>query len=199
MSRFVLVVASVIFAIAFWIYNKGVFKGRHTPAIAAWGVYVLVTFVNSTINLDLTADWVNTLVLFTDFAGCTLTFFVVLFKQKGKIQVDDTDKKIVLVSLVAVLIWKMTGVAWIGDVFNLVAYTFAFLPTLRNVLANPKNEPSLPWIMWVGALGLNVFALSVNPKTSWMDYISPVIYILYHGIIALLALRPQKIHLHDTM
>ena len=193
MSAALLLSASAVFLIAFVMYNKGVLTGKTLPAFTSWSLFSLITFVNGATYLDLTASWVNTVVLFTDCFTCTVTMIIVLIRLKCKVVVDETDKRIALISLIAVLLWVVSNSAWQGNLLNQVAYTLAFIPTYRNVLKDAKNEPTKPWLMWTFAFVLDIVALKLQPTTQVMDYVSPVICLVYHGGVMVLSLRKPRL------
>jgi len=188
-SSALLLAASAIFLIAFVMYNRGILRGKNTPAFAAWSVFSLITLVNCVTYLQFTKSWVNVAVLFTDFVICAGTTLIVLVHLRGKVCVDQTDKAIVLVSLSAVLLWTVFNTAIGGNLLNQVAYTLTFIPTYRNVLRNPNDEPTLPWALWTMAFVLNIIALALQPQAQPIDYVSPVVCLMHHVAITLLSRR----------
>ncbi len=183
--------ASATFLVAFWIYNEGVILGKNLPAFAAWGLFSLITLINSLTYLSWTANFVNVAVLLTDFVVCVGTTLVVLIRLKGHVHVDEKDKWITLVSLIAVLLWVLYRTAAGGNLINQIAYCLAFIPTYRNVLRDPRNEPTRPWLLWTLAFVLNIIALTLQPKTQLMDYVSPMICLAHHTAITALSLRKR--------
>lgn len=189
MSTLLLLAGSAMFLIAFWIYNKGVITGKNLPAFAAWAVFSLITFVNCLTYLSWTASFINIAVLLTDFVVCVGTTVAILIRLKGRVRLDNTDKLIMLISLVAVGIWVMFKAAAAGNLFNQAAYTITFLPIYRNALRNPRNEPTMPWFLWTIAFVLNLVALWLQPTTQAMDYVSPAVCLVHHAAITVLSLR----------
>ncbi len=191
-----LLLASATFLVAFWMYNKGVILGKNLPAFAAWGLFSLITLINCLTYLTWTASIINIAVLLTDFVICVGTTLIVLVRLGGRVQMDEGDKWITFVSLVAVLLWVLYRTAAGGNLINQIAYCLAFIPTYRNVLRDSRNEPTKPWLLWTIAFVMNVIALTLQPKTQLMDYVSPIICFVHHAAITTLSLRkPQPIQM----
>jgi hypothetical protein len=172
-------------------YNKGVLTGLNTPAFAAWAVFSVITLVNCLTYLDWTAHWTNILLFATDFVICVGTSIAVLIKFRGVVQVDWKDKGIALISLAAVGLWIAYN-AEAGNWMNQVAYSLAFIPTYRNVLRSPSDEPTKPWLIWTVAFVLNIIALTIDPESQRMDYVTPSVCLAHHTIVTLLSLRKSK-------
>jgi hypothetical protein len=117
---------------------------------------------------------------------------IILIRLKGKVHIDLKDKLIALVSIIAIAIWMMYRTAAIGNLINQVAYTLAFVPNYRNVLRDSRNEPTKPWLLWTIAFVLNIIALSLQPKTQSMDYVSPVICLVHHAAMTTLSMRKPQ-------
>lgn len=188
MSTLLLLSASAIFLIAFVMYNKGVLAGKNTPAFAAWGLFSVITAVNCVTYLAWTESWINIAVLFTDFIVCVGTAIIILIRLRWRVKVDWQDGTIALISIIAIVLWKVLG-AETGNWFNQVAYTTAFFPNYRNVWRNPQDEPTKPWLLWTIAFVLNIIALALKQNTQPMDYVSPVICLVYHALMTVLSLR----------
>ncbi|MEK7608350.1 MAG: hypothetical protein AAB495_02130 [Patescibacteria group bacterium] len=131
----------------------------------------------------------NVVVLLTDFIICIGVSVTVIVSLKGRVRVDQKDKVIVLISLIAVLLWTIFKTAVGGNLLNQVAYTLALIPTYRNVLRNPKDEPTLPWVLWTIAFVINIVALALQSQVNPMDYVSPVVCVIHHAAITVLSMR----------
>ncbi|MDZ4784509.1 MAG: hypothetical protein SGJ02_00375 [bacterium] len=187
-----MLLACAIFLWAFWIYNKGVIFGHHTPAFTGWALFSIITFVNFRTYLDWTGEWINIVVFFTDFFICSATTLMILIRLKGKVRVDRGDIQIASVSLFAIVLWVIFQKAQIGNLINLVAYSLAFVPIYRNVLKDPRNEPTKPWATWAFAFLINIVVLKIQSVTTIMDYVSPIVYFIHHAAIGVLSLRKSK-------
>jgi hypothetical protein len=188
-STFLLLLASAIFLVAFVDYNKGVLAGKNIPAFAAWAVFSIITLVNGVTYLDWTAQWINTAVIFTDCIVCIGTTVAILIRLKGRVSVDRTDKQIVCISLIAIVLWVVFHAAAAGNLLNQIAYTLAFVPNYRNVWRNPSDEPTRPWGIWTMAFVLNLGALMFQPKTQTMDYVTPSVCLFHHLVMTVLSKR----------
>lgn len=191
MSNLLLLSASAIFLVAFVMYNKGIITGANTPAFAAWGVFSLISAVNCATYLSWTENWINVAVLFSDFVVCTGTVLIVLIRRGLKVRVDWFDGIVALISVIAIVLWKLSD-ASVGNWFNQIAYSMAFIPTYRNAWRNPKDEPTKPWLLWAIAFAINIVALALRENSQPMDYVSPVICLIYHSIMVGLSLRQPK-------
>ncbi|MEX2052782.1 MAG: hypothetical protein WD898_00985 [Candidatus Paceibacterota bacterium] len=192
MSTFLIVVASLIFIIAFIDYNRSMFKGKSMPVFTGWALFTIITIVNVVINLSFTAKWTTTLLLATDWLICTGTSALIIMWMKGNVSIDKRDKQVAVISALAVMLWIAFKNRAVGVWLNQIAYSLAFIPTFRNVRRNPSDEPTRPWLVWTFAFILDIVALKLDLTSVGLDFVAPSVCLVWHATVTLLSLRKVK-------
>jgi len=187
-SNGLFLLASAIFLVAFWLYNRDFLRGGFVPAFAAWGVFTVITCVNSVTYLKVTASWMTIALFATDFFVCAGTSAIILYRTKFRVTVSVRDWLIALGSLLSIIPWIVFRKAAGGNLLNLIPYSIAWIP----IHLNWREEPTLPWLLDSIAFALNIAALAIQHDRHWVDYISPVVCLFHHSLITILSMRSSK-------
>lgn len=181
--------ATVIFVIAFLIYNKDLLAGKTKPSIVSWALFTFITLINSSSYYVMTnGDLRKCSVAFTDFTICFVTLVAVIFKGRMP-KLDAFDKGAFAIGLCSVGIWAAFQSATYANVILQVANVIAFSPTYKSVYKNPEHEPALPWLLWTGAFTLNITVVIMRWAGHPEDLVSPITGLCLHCGVGLLALR----------
>ena len=95
-STIITLTAGAIFLYAFVLYNKDLISAKTAPSFVSWLIFSIVTGINGASYLDMTGDWVKTVVAFTDFGGCIVTFALLVFLHAHGRRLDVLDKTILV-------------------------------------------------------------------------------------------------------
>lgn len=189
MATVLTLVASAIFLIAFVMYNKDMLAGKTSPSIVSWALFSFITAINSSSYLVMSGDWVKTVVAFTDCFICLITVTIALFRKGDRSKLDLPDKLILAVGVLSLGVWWMFHSAMYANLILQGCYIFAFYPTYRNVMKNPRNEPAIPWLLWAFAFVLSIVVVILRWERHPADFANPIMCLVQHAAIGLLALR----------
>ena len=79
-SLLITATASLIFLVAFVLYNKDILKNNTRPNIVTWSLFVLITLINATSYISMTGDAIKSVLAFTDLFACTIITLFILSK-----------------------------------------------------------------------------------------------------------------------
>ncbi|HUC01815.1 MAG TPA: hypothetical protein VMA75_02840 [Candidatus Paceibacterota bacterium] len=189
MATVLTLVASVIFLIAFVMYNKDMLAGKTSPSIVSWALFSFITVINSSSYLVMSGDWVKTVVAFTDCFICLVTLTILLLRKGRGSKLDLPDKLILVVGALSLGAWWMFHSAMYANLILQGCYILGFLPTYRNVMKDSRNEPAAPWLIWAFAFVLSIVVVILRWEGHPADLANPIMCFVQHAAIGLLALR----------
>lgn len=187
--------ASAVDLVFSYFYNRDQIHNRNNPNLVSWVLWSFVTVIETTSHGSLTGDWIKTTTLITDALFVGITTLILLFRGvKGNLtSLSSWDKLAIIIGIISLLVWKFSSVLT-ANVIIQFAYFLAFLTTYIGVWKDPSREPAKIWFVWTAVFffgGVVVVLLRWNGQ--WEDLISPVIYVILHAIVGVLALRrPTK-------
>lgn len=181
-------IATLIFIIAFVIYNKDILRESTRPNIITWSLFVLITLINATSYVSMTGDLVKSVLAFTDLFVCTIITSLILFKGYYP-KLSIVEKLVILFSVSSVLIWIILRSATYANLLLQFGYILAFVPTYLGVYKNSSAEKALPWFLWTLSFVINMVVITIRWSGAWQDFVNPSIAVLLHLGLALLALR----------
>lgn len=185
------ILSSFIFLWFFIIYNKDILKGLVKPNIVTWGIFSLITLINSITYIAFTHDILKGMLLFTDFFTCIIITLFILFKSNN-FKLNILEKIIIFLSASSLILWSLLHNAVYANLLLQPAYILAFIPTLKNVWENPQNENSLVWFMWALSFVLTIVVVIIRWQNNLADLANPLIALILHTSVGLLALRKIK-------
>jgi hypothetical protein len=191
-SIFLTSIASLIFLVAFVLYNKDILKDNTRPNIVTWGLFVLITFINATSYFSMTGDLVKSVLAFTDLFVCTIITLLILHKGYYS-KLNIAEKLVIVFAFVSVIAWVLLRSATFANLLLQPAYILAFVPTYLNAYKNPKTERALPWFLWALSFVFSIIVISLRWDGAWQDFFNPSIALLLHFGVGSLALRNIKI------
>ncbi len=191
-SLILTILSSLIFLGFFILYNKNILNGSIKPNIVTWSLFALITLINSLTYISFTHDIFKGALAFTDCFTCIIITSLILFKNQN-FKINTSEKVIILLSILSLIIWYILHSAVYANLLLQPAYILAFIPTLKNVWKNPKDESTLVWLMWAVSFILTIMVIIIRWENNWADLINPLIALILHTSVGLLALRKIKI------
>lgn len=185
------ILSSLIFLVFFVLYNKNILNGSIKPNIVTWSLFALITLINSITYISFTHDAFKSALAFTDCFTCIVITSMILFKNRH-FELVTLEKIIILLSILSLLIWYILHSATYANLLLQPAYILAFVPTLKNVWKNPKDESTLVWLMWALSFILTIIVIFIRWENNWPDLINPSIALILHTSVGFLALRKIK-------
>lgn len=122
--------------------------------------------------------------------ACFLTGFYFLII--GKFKKPKTYEVIILLVDIAITIyWIVCDDTVATQILLQISVIASFAPIIKETYADPSSEIRRPWVIWSIAYTLLLFA--EWPSSELWKLIYPINYIIWHGIMAILAKpRPSK-------
>jgi glucan phosphoethanolaminetransferase (alkaline phosphatase superfamily) len=189
-SPFIIAVGSLIFLVAFVIYNKDILRGNTRPNIVTWSLFALITLINSTSYISMTGDLVKSVLAFTDFFVCAIITFFILFKGYYS-KLSIFEKLVIVFSAASIFAWVIFRSATFANLLLQPGYILAFIPTYVNAYKNPLTERALPWFLWAFSFILSIIVVIMRWEGAWQDIVNPSIALLLHFGVGMLALRKK--------
>jgi hypothetical protein len=190
-SLLITLASSLIFLIAFVIYNKDILKGNTRPNIISWCLFVLVTLINSTSYISMTGDVIKSALAFTDLFTCVVITCLIIFKGYYS-KLNIVEILVIIFSAVSLCAWVLLRSATFANLFLQPAYVLAFVPTYLSVYKSPSAERALPWFMWAFCFVLSIIIVVVRWVGAWEDLTYYILAFLLHSGLGLLALRGKR-------
>jgi hypothetical protein len=203
------ILAGVLQAVGYAIYIWQALRSQLVPNATSWLMFAYGTLLLTVLEFDLDAHW-QVLVLPTVCSFCAVIVSIICRLKQGRWGLPEeavdwvafgTDLGLTATYVSGMLAARYgladaasaTPLAVAVLVATNASTVVAFMPILRSVWQDPGSEHWLPWIVWSAAyatLLLVTFLTAAGSSPSLFIY--PVICLLTHGLVALLALRGGK-------
>lgn len=188
MARLLEVCSIILFFISFLPYAVEIVKDRIKPVTATWAVWALLDLIT------LFALWQAGSV--TPLAILALTAsggVVILSLRYGERGWSYMDAGCFMLSILAVVAWKLTQDPFYGLCISQAAVFIAAIPTFVSVYRDPANESLLAWgINLLSGTSL-IIALFLRDARGIEVWLQPYVFWIIQGTIVVLVLRnPQK-------
>lgn len=187
-STLLTILGSTLFLFSFIIYNKNIIKGESKPNIASWGLFIIITGINSFSYVIMSGDIIKSGLAFTDFFTCVVILILSLF-YGNFLKLEKIENWAIGLTFIAIILWIMFS-ATHGNLFLQIGYILAFVPTFKNAFNN--KETILPWFLWAIAMLFSVIVVLLRWNNQYQDLINPLIAFLLHSGVALIAWKTYK-------
>lgn len=128
------------------------------------------------------------------FVGATGSIVVVLLAWRFKrFSVPSRTEAIAAaLCVVSIALWIAYRDAGIANILFLAALTISWWPTYAGVRHTPSNEHPLPWTLWGLTFGTMAAASIIEPESSLVSTINPLVLTLCHGLVAFECSRTRR-------
>jgi len=183
---FLPVLAALIHAAGFILYNIHTHRGVSHPNFTSWSVWALMACLNA-LTFSAATSWVIGLQTAVGAAGCVGTFVHALVT--GRFQRPSTREILVLLVCIGTIVVWMNFSALAANLFLLMGVILSFEPTLRGVIRDPKNESRLlPWFLWAFAYCITTMNTYLLSGGFTAKLTMPIVLIVSHGIVPVICL-----------
>ena len=190
--QFVYLAAAISF-IGIFIYAISTLKGKTKPNRVTWVLWTVIPLITFFAQLS---EGVGAAAIFSlAYALGPLCVVIASFLNKHAYwHLNTFDYLCGVISLLALLLWAVTGNALLAIVFSILADFVAGLPTLRKSFREPATENSSAYIAGILSAGLTLFTLqSFAPTHSlFAFYILGNSLLLYLTIIVFSRFRKSE-------
>lgn len=176
-SRFV-IVAALLNIIGAAVYATKTFKGETQPNRVTWLLWAVVPMIAFFAELQ-EGVGIQSLMTFMIGLGPLVVFVASFLNRKAFWQISKLDIVCAVLSVVALIAWKLSGDADIAIAFALLADALAGLPTLIKSWTNPDSEHYAPYLTSAFSAAITLATISV---WSFATYAFPA-YILITGLL----------------
>lgn len=176
-----------IFLIAGYIpYIYEVLKRTDIPNRASWFIWSLST---ATILFGVHGTGTNEAIWvpIADAIGCFI-IFILSFKL-GVGGWSKTDKISLLVCLLSLIIWWLTGNALVALIANLLIYTSGYVPTIKKSIKNPEQESLTAWTFFLIGVILNLITVIIGTDTGFSIWLYPIVLVATVGTLYFFLIR----------
>jgi len=187
-STLLTIIGSSLFLFSFIIYNKNIIKRKSKPNIASWGLFIIITGINSFSYIRMSGDIIKSGLAFTDFFTCVVILILSLF-YGNFLKLEKIENLAIVLTFISLFLWLIFS-AMYANLFLQIGYILAFIPTFKNAFNN--KETILPWFLWAIAMLLSVIVVLLRWNNQYQDLINPLIAFLLHLGVALIAWKTYK-------
>lgn len=181
-------IATLLGLIGYWPYFLDLFKGKTKPHAFSWFVWSILTgiaFAAQIMEEAGPASWVTGL----SACICFIIFLFALFKGKKTFPVIDWIA--LVISLVAIFFWRLTGDPTLSVILVTAADALGFFPTFRKSYYQPFGETLSTFIFatikWIPA----IMALENYTISTWLYPLSLVV--MNGAFVCMLFLRRKQL------
>ncbi|MFH1916626.1 MAG: hypothetical protein ABIJ21_05145 [Nanoarchaeota archaeon] len=188
LSVYLAVAAALLHVTGYTLYNVQSLTGRSKPNPVSWLIWAFLSALNA-FSFSSMTDWVMALQFFAGTVANLVTFSILLFS--GKIGwPKHNDLWSLAIGLVAALVWWLFKTATGANFIIVIGLAVSFIPTIKGVWRDPKIETPLAWWFWTIAPFLTGAVVNLR-HGEWTGYVMPILLILGHGSVAVLARRKK--------
>jgi len=185
------VVAALLHAAAYVLYNRQAKLGQSQPNPISWSVWAFLAILNA-LTFTGMSDRVSALQFVAGSVACFCTFIYVLTIGKFAWPKRGAKEwKIFGLGIIAAIVWFAFHSAEWANMVVLLGFVISFKPTYDGVKADPNKETPLSWVIWTVAFGITIINLIIRDK-ELVAFITPVVLLLSHGSIAVLSRQSRK-------
>ena len=162
LSPYFVIVGTLIGAVGSIAYLIATFKGEVKPnrvSFLLWGIAPLIAFA------AMKEKGVGLESLMTLSVGVfpLLIFFASFFNKKAEWKLSRFDVLCGLLSVLGLILWRLTREGNVAIVFSIVADGLAAVPTVVKAYKYPETEVAWPWIMT--SIGVVITLLTLTQIT----------------------------------
>jgi len=186
MAYYLGITAGVFLITGYIPYIYEVLKGTDVPNRASWFIWSLSTAtilfgVNATGTHE--AIWVP----IADAIGCFIIF--ILSIKLGVGGWSKTDKVSLLLCLLSLVVWWLTGNILVALIANLLIYVSGYIPTIKKSIKNPEQESFIAWTFFLIGVVLNLLTVLIGSDTGFAVWLYPIVLVVTVGTLYYFIIR----------
>lgn len=197
-ALFFSIFAAFLQFIGYAIYTRKILQKKITPNAASWTIWAASAIFESLNYSILSGDLVkNLLPLACAISAIFIFFYCILYGHFKKI--DRFDWGIIFFDIAITIYWFFSGQTFVANLLYILSAFISFIPIVRYVWNDPRNEESFPWYIWSVAYSFMFVAVFLRFE-KFEDLVYPLAFFVLHLIVALLSsdviakIRKQKRH-----
>lgn len=177
--------------VAYYIYNREIFKGKASPSVVVWGISSVIGVCNCASYFVVSEDVVKTALAMENALACLITFgFTCRYGQVKRLKWDEVAY--LAFGIVGVIAWWIFRQAFYANALFQFGAMVAFWPFLTKTWIAPRSEPRIPWGIWAAVYLTNLTIVLARWHGSWRELFYPINYAVLHLAVFLLTLRAKR-------
>lgn len=193
-SKYLAIIAGLIYIFGYILYNRNFFKGVTKPKITTWGIWVVESIVfTKSYSVATSDDW-ESIIPKINVVFCTITFLLTL--TFGTFVIPKKHEWCALgIVGASVIVWKITGSAEFANYIAQAAIIIGFFPTWEGIWSTPSNESSKPWWLWTISYSIATIVAILRWKGQYVDIVYPMTCIILHASVPIICNIRARTHL----
>lgn len=187
-SQILSILAAAVLLVAYVDYFRHTSRGTATPNSASWSLWVVLIILNAVAYGIMTGDSVKAYLSAASSVAAIAVFLNALVRGKFQ-RLNKWDTAVFFLGLLAMFAWWKFNSAIYGHFILLLCLFISFIPTIRGVWENPRNEPPRPWLTWGGAFLILILVVLMRWRGQPQDLAYPILGFAAHTLGGFLALR----------
>lgn len=139
--------AIVLLILAYYLYYKDILRSKIHPSKISWTLWCLSSVLETITYKFVSADWLKQFSFFVPTVAC-IVLTISIWKFSKWQQPDNTDKFIIVISVISSVVWYWMNSAWMAHLILMISVPLGFIPTLRNAIRDYRNEDNPAWGLW---------------------------------------------------
>ena len=182
-----IVIAICVF-LSYFLGSKAILDNKYQPSIYSRVIWFFFA-INNFASVFLLGNSFAVLVL----AGLGLIgnlVILILSLKKSKKEFGKTEVITSALLVLSVFVWLLTKLPLLNLTIGIVAHFIAGIPTYKKVIKEPLSEDTLFWFFFFAASSLALFKVD---WTSLSNYLYPLYFAIFDGLMTFLCLRRYRI------
>lgn len=175
-------------AASYLIAVRQMLSGSYRPNMFSRLIWLMLA-INSLAAVVLSGGSMGSIVLSVVMLTGSLAIFAVGFKR-GAWQFSYLEAICVALLVLSGVVWIFYSAPFVNLLLTRVIHLIGGLPTIKRVWKNPESESSAFWLLFIIS---SFFAIFAEWPITWAAVILPVYYVVFDGIIFLLAVRKRSV------
>lgn len=188
-ERFAILAAAIMLVGAAW-YCVDIWRGQVRPNLVTWVLWALAPAIALAAQLAVGVG-LESLLTLAIAVGPILVVATALTRRQAHWKVGRFDLVCGTVSVVALILWRLTGDGAVAITFALLADLLAATPTVVKSYRYPQTESSS--VFWLGVIGSVITLLTIR-EWSYSSAAVSVYVLIINLIIATLVSFPRQFH-----
>jgi hypothetical protein len=160
------------------IYVKDILKGKVKPNVVTWGLWATAPLLAFAAQLAEGAG-LRAVHTFSTAFGPMLIIIAALIKRNAFAKIKKSDYMFGALSILGLILWKITGEGFVAIIFAIAADGFAALPTIFKLYREPDTENG--WIFGFGIIAATITLLTIS---NWrFEEYAFTVYILFITVL----------------
>ncbi len=187
------VIAGILNVTAYTLYSSQILFGDTKPSIVAWIVWGFLVILNVSSYMEMSKDWVMSVVPAASAGACLITTIVVLSKGGSFGTLGVVDWIALSLGLVACIVWGVKKKADYANMIIVGAVAIGFVPIYYGITSGTVHETPFCWFLWTISYLLSAKVVLLRwkeepEKKNRAQIVYPAACVVLHLVVALMVI-----------